>query len=186
MINGLLKKIYFYSNSKSQNEKLCHGSIFRCPLKDMNRKICLELNDIRLIMRRIYFYKKTGIEFFTKSKSYYFHFDEKNNGENVCQIIINLLVYYSQNELYPININGNIIGYSRIIFNKDKFEGKDDLIFIKNQYINELINHWIKKNKNNNSEKTLSSFDALIFLNLLSNRSYNEIYQYPVFPVLFF
>ena len=186
MINGLLKKIYFYIYSKSQNEKLCHGSLFHCPLKDMNRKICLELNDIRLIMRRIYFYKKTGIEFFTKSKSYYFHFDEKNNGENVCQIIINLLVYYSQNELYPININGNIIGYSRIIFNNDKFKGKDDLIFIKNQYIYELINHWIKINKNNNLDKTLSSFDALIFLNLLSNRSYNDIYQYPVFPLLFF
>ena len=185
MIDGILKKIYFYS-FLNNDKKLCKGSIFKCPLKDINRKICIKLKDIRLIMRRIYFYKKTGIEIFTKSKSYYFNFCENNNGEKTCEIIINLMVYYSQNALYPININGNIIGYSKIFFNKENLKENDELIFIKNKYIDELINHWIKINKNDNIEKNLSSFDALIYLNLLSNRSYNDIYQYPVFPLLFF
>ena len=185
MINGLPKKIYFYSflNNENLNDKLCNGAIFKCPLKDMGRIICIELKDIRLIMRRIYFYEKSGIEIFTRNKSYYFNFSEEKNSET----IINLLVYYSfsQNELYPININGNIIGYSKILFNKENIK-ENDLIFIKNKYINELINHWKKIDKNNNKEEFLSCFDALIYLNLLSNRSYNDIYQYPIFPLLFF
>ena len=96
------------------------------------------------------------------------------------------MVYYWQNKFYPINIDGNIIGYSKIFFTFENFQENNELIFIKNKYINELINHWLKIDKINNIEKSLSSFDALIYLNLLSNRSYNDIYQYPIFPLLFF
>ena len=188
LIGGFPKKIYFcgFSNIVNKNEKLCNGALFNCPLKDKNRKIYIKLRDIRLIIRRIYYNKRTGIEIFTKNKSYYFNFCENDNGQKVCEIIINLLVYYWQNNFYPINIDGNIIGYSKIFFNSENIQENNDLIFIKNKYINELINHWIKKDKINNIEKTLSSFDALIYLNLLSNRSYNDIYQYPIFPLLFF
>ena len=188
LIKGVLNKIYFcgFLNEEDKNETLCKGALFRCPLKDKNRKICIELKDIRLIIRRIYYNERTGIEIFTKSKSYYFNFSENNNGEKVCEIIINLLVYYWQNKFYPINIDGNIIGYSKIFFTFENFQENNELIFIKNKYINELINHWLKIDKINNIEKSLSSFDALIYLNLLSNRSYNDIYQYPIFPLLFF
>ena len=96
------------------------------------------------------------------------------------------MVYYAQNNLYPININGNIIGFSKIFFDQEKIQENKDLIFFENKYVNELINNWIKLDKCNKIEKNISSFDALIYLNLLSNRSYNDIYQYPVFPLLFF
>ena len=224
-IDGILNRIYFYSYSKKENEELpscnntecnkqqfefhnyeknnhlCYGSLFPCPLKDSNIKICIKINDIRFIIKRIYFYRKSGIEFFTGTKSYLFNFAEnpllknyeKGMAEKNNDILINLLVYYSQDQFYPININNQIIGYSRIfinIFNKSENIKNniknEDLIFIKNKYINDLINNWIKIDKKNNIEKGISSFDAIIYLNLLSNRSYNDIYQYPIFPLLFF
>ena len=225
MINGILDRIYFYSCSKKENKELpscnniesnkfkfefnhhvkdkhlCYGSFFPCPMKDSNIKICIKLNDIKLIMRRIYFYRKSAIEFFTKTKSYLFNFaenpllnnNEKRISERNCEIFINLLVYYSQYKFFPININNEIIGYSNICLHSinKKNENNDnkigeDYIFIKNKYIDDLINSWIKIDKKNNIEKGLSSFDAIIYLNLLSNRSYNDLYQYPVFPILFF
>lgn len=186
-IKGLPKKIYFYSCTKKDqifNKNNYNRGIFPCPIKDTNRKLCIELKDIKLIIRRIFFYKKSGIEIYTNSKSYFFNFFE--NGEYISEIIINLLVYYAQNNLYPININGNIIGFSKIFFDQEKIQENKDLIFFENKYVNELINNWIKLDKCNKIEKNISSFDALIYLNLLSNRSYNDIYQYPVFPLLFF
>ena len=116
-IKGLPKKIYFYSCTKKDqifNKNNYNRGIFPCPIKDTNRKLCIELKDIKLIIRRIFFYKKSGIEIYTNSKSYFFNFFE--NGEYISEIIINLLVYYAQNNLYPININGNIIGFSKIFF----------------------------------------------------------------------
>ena len=219
MVNGIIDRIYFYSYTKKENKELpscnsiesnkqkyelknndqnthlCYGSFFQCPMKDSNMKICIKINDIRLIMRRIYFYRKSGIEFFTKTKSYFFNFTEnpllngnfKGMSEQNCDIFINLLVYYTQDRFFSININNKIIGYTNIFLNLfNKKNNGEDLIFIKNKYINELINSWIKSDKKNNVEKGLSSFDVIILLNLLSNRSYNDLYQYPVFPILFF
>ena len=221
MINGILERIYFYSYSKKenkdipscnniesnklsfelrqeeQNKHMCYGAFFPCPMKDSMIKICIKINDIRLILRRIYFYRKSGIEVFTKTKSYYFNFtenplindNEKGISEKICDIFINLLVYYAKDKFFPININNQIIGYSNIFFdefNKKIKNNNDDLIFIENKYINELINIWIKIDKRNNIEKGLSSFDFIMYLNLFSNRSYNDLYQYPVFPMLFF
>ena len=184
---------------EKQNNHMCYGAFFPCPMKDAMIKICIKINDIRLIMRRIYFYRKSGIEFFTKTKSYFFNFaenpllnnNEKGISEKICDIFINLLVYYTNDKFFPININNQIIGYSSIfldLFNKKSKENtnNEDIIYIKNKYINELMNTWIKIDKKNNVEKGLSSFDFIMYLNLLSNRSYNDLYQYPVFPMLFF
>ena len=68
-INNMVT-IYFYSypyNFQNNAEKkptcnkiskekniLCYGSIFKCPIKERNRKIKIELTDIRLMMKKIY------------------------------------------------------------------------------------------------------------------------------------
>ena len=197
MIKGILGKIFFYSYSKEENDKyrscnnskknLCYGALFPCSSKDFNINISINIKDIKLIIRRIYFYKKSGIEIFYGNKSYFFNFYDEKNSEN----IINLLVYYSQKEFLPININGHIIGFTKIfidIFNNNEYNEKNnDIIFIKDKYVNDLVNNWIKFDKNNNIvEKRVSSFDSLILLNLLGNRSFIDIYQYPIFPILFF
>ena len=95
MVNGIIDRFYFYSFSKKENQELpscndiesnikkfelhqnqnnkhlCYGSFFPCHMKDSNIKICIKVSEIRLIIKRIYFYRKSGIEFFTKTKSYF-------------------------------------------------------------------------------------------------------------------
>ena len=68
------------SNDKLRQEKnkkekfLCLGAYFTCPEKDSFIKLKINIKDIRLLMRRIYYQRKTGIEIFTSNKSYYFNF----------------------------------------------------------------------------------------------------------------
>ena len=61
-------------NSDNKIRKLCLGSFFSCPEKDSFIKLKININDIRLLMKRIYYQRKTGIEIFTSNKSYYFNF----------------------------------------------------------------------------------------------------------------
>ena len=56
-----------------------------------------------------------------------------------------------------------------------------------NKFIDNLLKRWMNEdNHYGYINNELSTFDIIILLNLLSNRSYNDLYQYPVFPLLFF
>ena len=210
--NGLIKKFLFHSFPKDiakdipccnvsgeiqhynhKKEKICYGEIFLCPEKDMNIKIFIDINDVRLILHRIYFYRKTAIEIFTNTKSYYFNFAEdfklKNakKGEIYCERVINMMSYYYKTEFFPIKINQNLMGYSRQFCQmvkkySEENSKKFDLMEIENKYMSVIFDHW----KPNFEDIEFSTFDMIIYLNLLSNRSYTDLYQYPIFPLLFF
>ena len=89
------KEVYFYSHLfKDQNNKkyvckfqvsdvgICEGSILPCIKKEENRKIKFNFSDSRMIMKRIIYYRRTGIEFFTQTKSYLFNIRENNSGDS--------------------------------------------------------------------------------------------------------
>ena len=57
-----------------QIKNFCHGQIFKCPQREKNRKIEINIDDIRMILYRIYYYRKSAIEIFTETKSYFFNF----------------------------------------------------------------------------------------------------------------
>ena len=206
--NGLITKFFFFGfpyeiakNTPSCNasddiqhvnlkkEKLCFGETFLCPKRSMNIKIVIDIVNVRLMLRRIYFYRKTGIEIFTKTKSYYFNFAEDLNcpdskiGEMNCEIIIQLMAYYSKTELFPITIKNQLIGYSREFCQIVKLydEQEKNLIEKENKFISVLFDHY----KPSQTKKEYSSLDMIISLNLLSNRSYIDLFQYLVFPTLF-
>ena len=189
-----------------QNKHLCYGSFFLCPEKDCNIKIKINFDEIRFIIRRIYFYRKTGIEIYTKNKSYYFNFAEnpkmdnysENIGEINCNNFMNMVEItfnnnnYNNNNMLPIVINKDIIGYSNFFTALSKVQKRTN-IFKKNNkiqkksYINKLLKYWIiEGNKYSEVKKQISTFDVLMYINLISNRSFNDLYQYPVFPLLFF
>ena len=134
---SLIKKIKFYSyppniaikipGCNTYNKKIkdkineensnCFGSIFKCPEKDMNTKIEINIKDIRMILRKIYFYRKSAVEIFTKNKSYFFNFSHKTSKEKNCEDFTNLFACFIS-EFYPIGIKTEkkkveIIGYSR-------------------------------------------------------------------------
>ena len=208
-LNGLIKKLLFYSfpydiekdipfcnviegieNLNHNKEKLCFGSVFTCPKKDMNKKITILVSNIRLILKRIYYYRQTAIEIFTNTKSYYFNFAEdfkdKNTklGKDNCEYFLYMMAF---NEFFPINIKGSLIGFSRDFntFKKKYDEEKNKMnnpLDDENKFVSLLFEHW----KPNDNGLELSTFDMIIYLNLLSNRSYIDIFQYPVFPLLFF
>ena len=199
----LIKKIIFYSypktianlmpccnassekdfNINKKKEKLCNGAIFTCPEKYMNKKLIIEIKDIRMILKKIYFYRKSAVEIYTNNKSYFFNFANKSlkQSEKNCSDFINMFGF----EFVDINIKKEIIGYCRqeeVLFksNYDK-EMKYDNSKEENKLIYSLFNHWALY-----TNVELSTFDLLIYLNILSNRSFIDIFQYPVFPLLFF
>ena len=183
--------------------KLCFGAIFECPEKYMNIKITINIEDIRMVLRKIYFYRRTAIEIYTKNKSYFLNFSAPDYSKNHCEEFIQMLSHL-KSEFSPIIIkeaketneekltNIEYIGYSRqfeslinINKGKEKNNKNSEITDFKkegNKFILALFDHW----NTNVDENEFSTLDFLIYLNLLSNRSYNDLFQYPVFPVLFF
>ena len=124
------------------------------------------ISDIIFIFLRNYFYKDSAIEIITKNgKGYYFNFLDKKK-EFLSKIIENML---------PILVKKftNIIGY----FNK--FYLQNNVIFNTNKevYFNDIINLW--------SEYKISNSYFLMITNYFSNRSFFDITQYPIFPLLY-
>ena len=160
------------------NNKLCFGSIFNCPQKDSNRIIKIEFKDIRLILSRIYFYRDSALEIFTETKSYYFNFYSEEKKDEILLILMIPCI----KSFFPMKIDGTLIGYIKVnkkLISQDK---PDELITKKdNNFIN-LISD--KTSKGELFEMCV--FDIIMLINLISNRSFNDIYQYPIFPLLFF
>jgi hypothetical protein len=124
------KEVYFYSHFfKDQNNKkyvckikekdegICEGSILPCIKKEENRKIKFNFSDSRMIMKRIIYYRRTGIEFFTQTKSYLFNIRENNSGDSklnfdtVSSIIDQIMNNYKDSYFTLQLDKKDIIGY---------------------------------------------------------------------------
>ena len=182
--------IYFYSypnnynktnedivlcNKQTKNEEdyLCHCSIFKCHIKEKNRKIRINLNDIRMILKRIYIYRKSAVEIFNDTKSYFFNFF---TGKELNEFF-SLISYYCEKSFFWLNINKNLIGFIKV--NQNYIE-KNKEVNKSNNNLNEFIS-LIKTNSND-----ICIFDIILMINLISNRSYIDLNQYPIFPLLYF
>ena len=167
--------IYFLSDNefrqetcnKNDNSDLCYGSIFRYMEKEKNRLIYIPREKIVFAIRRVYYHRVSGIEIFTTdNKSYYFNFkdeldkySEKNNNKIFCLLKTNFKEIKLQ--------NNNIMGWYNPNFEKACFP-----------LFSENIDLWKEKN-------IYSNFDKLMLINLFSNRSFHDLNQYPVFPMLY-
>ena len=172
-------------------ENFCWGQLFKCPKKEYNRKIEIDSNDIRMILKKIYFYRESALELFTESKSYFFNFFSENS----------FSVFMSEIEKYISSSKDYLAKKSfylmPIIINPQDKEKKRNIGYIK---INEKFDENVKKSRKEKYRKygfsyfisksdgfnQICNFDLIIYMNLIANRSYIDLYQYPVFPVLFF
>ena len=185
-------------NSDNTKTNLCYGAFFPCLEKDCSKKIKINIDDIRLIMKRIYFYRKSGIEIYTKNKSYYFNLAEnplmKNYKEKMaeknCKEFFNIINESFHIKYYPITLNNDVLGYIDLFQedyyneNEKREDNKDNK---KKKFYYRIVRHWRDKDQEySKSNKDISTFDLLILLNLISNRSYIDLYQYPIFPLLHF
>ena len=165
--------IYFLSDLEfskdtcnNDNSNLCHGSVFPFMEKENNRLIYLPKEKIVFIIIRIYYFRISAIEIFTiENKSYYFNFKEEfaipieHSKNKIIQILHTLFK--------PIKKNKSIFGWYNPIFQKIFFP-----------LFSENIDVWKEKH-------TYSNFDKLMIINLFSNRSFCDLNQYPVFPMLY-
>ena len=177
----MIKKIYNEQN-KINNLKIedivknfCYGQLFKSSEKEKNRKIVIDSKNIRMILSKIYYYRKTAIEIFTETKSYFFNFFST---EEFNKFKSRIEPYFQKEEkmmndkepIYylPISISSNKkIGYLKT---SKKVQKADFMNFI----------------SNNCENNDMCAFDIIILMNLIANRSYTDLNQYPVFPVMFF
>ena len=163
------KKIAKKKVLKSKIEKLCFGSVFSCPKKEFGRKIIINLEDVNFILYRNYFKSSSAIEIFTSNnKSYYFNFNAS----------------FWKNLKNPIHkLFGEIPFYQKIKFNLKNYLGgfynikQENFLF---SILSEDLPNSILKNLD-----LINIYDLLTLINLLSNRSFKDLYQYPVFPILY-
>ena len=191
---GILNdKIFFSSAGKDYEEKcnkkninkkeesnrdLCYGSIFPCLKKDRKRFIFIPVDKIMFVLIRVYYYRPSALEIFTfDNKSYYFNFWDIIEPNNHF-----LLKYLNKKSFLEIKIKENnwtnyfIQSSSSLIIGMYSQKYSDVLNPL---FKDEYINVWKDK------IYYYSNFDKLMIINLFSNRSFHDLYQYPVFPMLY-
>ena len=159
--------------------KTCFGSYFMFHHKDKDLyNISIKYNEIKLVLKRRYYYKNSAIEIFTSTnKSYYFNFKFEEDRES---FIVGILEKIKN--LKPI-VNDlregkdNILGYENTYLIKKKFKRKDREKMKEKQktiQLSKRLRAW--------TEWKINNFKFLMWLNIIGNRSYNDISQYPIFP----
>ena len=159
-----------------KERQTCFGSYFRCHPKDKNLyKISINYNNIKFLLRRRYYYKNSAIEIYTSTnKIYYFNFKYEEDRETVINEIVHKLQEYARilDDLKePKNIYDNVVGYQNTLVLKARKKNNKKKLKIK---LSKKFLRW--------KEWRMSTFELLMWLNIYSNRSYNDISQYPVFP----
>ena len=184
------KEVGFYSSDRTPNNeeeydfsrKVCFGSIFKPQMNKYNYYyIKISYSEIDFVLKRKYYFKKTGLEIFTTNKkSYFFKFSETE-----LKTVYENIKYYMKNDIEDINIEYSKYEEKIGFFNKNKSIKKNG--FYKDTYIsisNDIKNMNLKYLYDKWTKWEISTLKLLIYLNLYSNRSFNDINQYPVFPWL--
>ena len=112
---------------------------------------------------RHYFYNESGIEIYTESnKSYYFNF---RNNKDLSQFIDDVQHRSYFREIKTEDYRGKkILGYENVPLSGKK----------KSYSINNKMEEW--------QNYSISTLEYLMWLNIYSGRSFNDLTQYPVFP----
>ena len=155
----------------------CFGSYFTYRPKDKNTfNKSVNYDNIKMVLKRRYYYKNSAIEIFTSTnKAYYFNFKNEIDRENILNEMINKLKEPIKiiNDLKDSsNMKNNIIGYinqNNISYNLKTITKNKKII-----KLSTIITRW--------QNWEITNYELLILLNLFSNRSYNDLSQYPIFP----
>ena len=142
----------------------CYGSIFKSYKKDKdNNAFYLEYSNIKYMFIRIYFYRESGLEIYTKTnKSYFLNFKTKED----MHLFLNEILF-SCNFREIKAENKRVLGYEQYINVPSKK---------RSYYITNKMDEWQNYN--------ISTLEYLMWLNIYSGRSFNDLTQYPVMPWL--
>ena len=158
--------------NESNSKNLCYGSVFPCPKKDYGIIFNIKSRDILFILIREYYHRVSGIEIFTiYNKSYFFNFNNfftNNRSKNLNDLLKKISFYFESIKINIPKQESVLLGFYNPEYQQYLYP-----------LFSEEINVWKKKNK------CFSNYDKLIIINLLSNRSFKDIYQYPIFPMFY-
>ena len=185
-------KNYYYCDPNKNN--LCFGSL----RKNNNfYYLNIKFEDILYIYKRYYAFIDDGLEIFTKqNKSYYFVFNNIGNKDNKSE---NDIIKFNDGEMNFISkdIRDEIFFYLSESINLESFEKEEERIKFeqikkeKIELLREIRYRYKGKDlKYNNIDSILESYynnsisklEFLMRINLLGNRSFKDINQYPIFP----
>ena len=156
--------------------KSCFGSVFRSQKEKYDGYyLKIPYNQIAFVFKRRYFFKTIALEVYTlKNKNYYFKFSEKdakkvydNIKTRMKSVIEDIQIEYSKNDSKIGFVNNN--DNNNLFMNSNMLMYKKKDMNLKNLY--EKWQNW-----------EMSTFKFLMFCNMYSNRSLNDINQYPVYP----
>ena len=143
----------------------CYGSIFKSHKKDKdNTAFVLYYSKIKYMFIRVYFYRESALEIYTvTNKSYFLNFKTKEDMHLVLNDILSSLNYYREIKTE----NKRILGYEQLFSQPTKK---------KSYYVMNKMDEW--------QNYMISSLEYLMWLNIYSGRSFNDLTQYPVVPWL--
>ena len=146
--------------------KCCFGSIFKGHQKDKDIiNLSIKYDEIKYMFYKTYFYNLSAIEIYTKSnKSYFFNF--KNN-KNLSQFINDILYHGNFQEIKLRENFTKTIGFEHI---------PNSITQKKN------INYFLTIKYEDWKNHIISTLELLMWMNILSGRSFHDMTQYPVFP----
>ena len=149
----------FIGNGESTNDLYLQlGSLgkYNETTKDNNYYVRLYFHKINIILKRKYYFKDVALEiYYENNKSYFFIFNEEKERDSMFEKVNNYNIF---NDIKLSEINGK--------FNIHYYMDLSD--------ISKIIEKW-----ENNS---ISTFQYLMWINILGSRSYRDLSQYPVFP----
>ena len=159
----------------NNNRKFCYGSVFNCPIKDELKYIEINLKEIKFMIEKNYFYRNSALEFYTyNGKNYLFNFNKLVDRYEITKQLLIFCERISSNSK-----NLKVVGY-KISFEKlQNIKNNNNYdILNKEHYLFNYLNEW--------QNGKLSNFELIMIMNIFSNRSLSDIYQYPVFPLIIY
>ena len=146
-------------------------------VKDKNKYIIIYFNEIKEVLVRRVCLNYIAYEFFMKNnESYFFNFFNKKNFETFLYLIIQSTKFRNnKNDSNHFNTDHVRAPIIYINIDENKFPVIKNLTeyFEKNEF---RIKHY---------KGEISNFKYLLLLNKFSSRSYNDLLQYSVFPLLY-
>ena len=165
MMQNLYQEIEEDDLSYDKEMGCCYGSLFKKHKRDKEKiKFYIEYKQIKYFFIRNYYYRDTAVEIFTElNKSYFFNFKSK---EDLSLFISGITENSSEIKFRQIyeDKTKKKIGYEKILPSMKN----------KSYSISSKIEEWQNYN--------ISTLEYLMWLNIYSGRSFNDLNQYPVFP----
>ena len=153
-----------YENDPNYDRDMgcCYGSTFKNHKKDKdNTAFLLKYSKIKYMFIRVYFYRESGLEIYTiTNKSYFLNFKTK---EDMHLFLDDILSSINCREIKTEN--KRTLGYEQLFSQTNKK---------KSYHVINKMEEW--------QNYAISTLEYLMWLNIYSGRSFNDLTQYPVIP----